>query len=340
MTALTTYQRLESTGLWRDDPSQQRREVLVQLGEATLVLSDPKTQIAISHWSLPAISRVSAGTVSAIYSPAEDSRETLELDDRQMIDALDKVRAALASTIPRPGRLRGLVVATATLALLAIGVLWVPQTLVSQTAQVLPPAKQAEIGQAALEDLIAVTGAPCTRQDGLVALAALSETLFGPSDTPIVYVLRDGLAAGAHLPGDLILVSNRLLTDAKGPEAIAGAILAEAGRAAQLDPMMVVLDHAGLIATFRLLTSGQLPPGALDGYGEVLLAHAPRTLPQDRLLARFAAAALPVEPYATAVLAEGPARTALIAADPTAGTSHAALMSDQDWLSLQAICDG
>lgn len=339
MTALTKYQRLESTGLWRDDPADQRREVLVHLGEATLILSDPKTEVAVSHWSLPAIARVGSGTSRAIFSPAADSRETLELDDPQMIAALDKVQTVLASAIPRPGRLRGALVLVSTAALLGIGVFWMPQVLKSQTAQVLPPAKQAEIGQIALEDVIRVAGAPCTRQEGLVALAALSEHLFGPSDTPIVYVLRDGITAGAHLPGDLILVSNRLLTDAKGPEAVAGAILAEAERAAQSDPMLAVLDHAGLVPTFRLLTSGNLPRDALAGYGATLLARAPVSLPQDRLLARFAAAGLPVQPYADAVLVEGPARTTLIESDPVVGTTTAPLMSDGDWLNLQAICD-
>jgi hypothetical protein len=313
--------------------------VVVRLGEATLVLSDPKNQTPVSHWSLPAIVRLSAGTSHAIYAPAAESHETLELDDPYMIAALDKVRSVLANALPRPGRLRGALVVGVTAALLGMGIFWVPQTLKSHTAQVLPPAKQAEIGQTALEDLIRITGAPCTRQDGLVALAGLSEHLFGPSNTPIVYVLRDGLKSSTHLPGDLILVSNALLADAKGPEAIAGAILAEAERAAQADPMLDALNHAGLVATFRLLTSGDLPQGAMDGYGQALVSRAPIDLPQDRLLARFAGASVPVAPYALAVLPDDAARTALIAADPVTGTSHDALMSDQDWLSLQAICD-
>jgi hypothetical protein len=339
MTALTKYQRLECTGLWRDDPSDQRREVVVHLGDATLILSDPKNQTPISHWSLPAISRLSAGTSHAIYSPSEESHETLELDDPDMIAALDKVRSALTNALPRPGRLRGALVVGTTAALVGMGVFWVPQTLKSHTAQVLPPAKQAEIGQTALEDLVRITGAPCTRQDGLVALAALSERLFGPSNTPIVYVLRDGMTTAAHLPGDLILVSNALLVDAKGPDAFAGAILAEAERAAQADPMLAALDHAGLLSTFRLLTSGELPADAMTGYGQTILSQEPTFLPPARLLARFAGASVPVAPYALALLPDGAARSELIAADPVTGTSPPALMSDQEWLSLQSICE-
>lgn len=340
MTALTKYKRLESSGLWRDDPQDQRREVIVHLGEATLILSDPRSDVALSHWSLPAIQRVSPGTSPAIYAPAPDSRETLELTDPEMIAALEKVRAALAAAVPRPGRLRSALVVVTTTALLGLGILWVPKALITHTASVLPPAKQAEIGQVALEDLIRVTGAPCTEQQGLMALATLSERLFGPQDTPIIYVMRDGVTVGAHLPGQLILASNGLLTDARGPEAFAGIVLAEAERAAQSDPMVETLQTAGLVATFRLLTSGDLPDGALAGSGEGLLARAPLDLSQDRLLARFSAAGVSVAPYAMAVQPEGSARDALIAADPLTGTAPGPVMSDSDWLSLQAICDG
>lgn len=338
MTALTQYKRLESSGLWRDNPADQRREVIVRLGDATLVLSDPRTDVALSHWSLPAISRVSPGTAPAIYSPGPDSRETLELEDRDMIAALEKVHAALAAAVPRPGRLRAALVAGVTTALVVLGIFWVPRALVAHTVSVLPPAKQAEIGQMALEEVIPLTGAPCTEQAGLVALATLSERLFGPKDTPIVYVMRDGIDAGAHLPGQLILASNRLLIEATGPEAFAGVLLAEAERAAEVDPVDAMLWHGGVVATFRLLTSGDLPPGSLAGYGEVLLASAPIPVSQDRLLARFSAAGVPAGPYAAMMLAAGPERDALTGADPLTGTAPEPLMSDSDWLALQAIC--
>lgn len=340
MTALSKYRRLESTGLWRDDPKDQRREVIVRLGDATLVLSDPRTEVALSHWSLPAIARISPPNATAIYAPALDSRETLEMTDPEMIAALETVRAALAASEPRPGRLRGALIAGVTAALIGVGILWVPQALISHTASVLPPAKQAEIGQQALDDVMRVSGTPCTGQAGLAALAGLAERLFGPKDTPIIYVFRNGIGTGAHLPGQLILASNRLLAEAKGPEAFAGAVLAEAERAAQADPMVNTLEKAGLVASFRLLTSGELPQDSLAGYGETLLASVPVDLPQDRLLNRLSGAGVPVAPYALAVLPDGPAREALIAADPLTGSSVAPLMSDGDWLSLQAICEG
>lgn len=85
MTALKQYERLESIGLWRDDPEAQRREVLVRFGEATLVLSDPRSEVALSHWSLPAVERRNPGVLPALYAPGDDALETLEIDDTDMI---------------------------------------------------------------------------------------------------------------------------------------------------------------------------------------------------------------------------------------------------------------
>ena len=56
MTALQKYERLEATGLWRETPDGQRREVVVSIGDATLVISD-LNDTALTHWSLAAVER-------------------------------------------------------------------------------------------------------------------------------------------------------------------------------------------------------------------------------------------------------------------------------------------
>ena len=58
MTALSKYDRLEATGLWRINPSEQRREVVVSIGDATLIISDIN-DTALTHWSLAAVERPS-----------------------------------------------------------------------------------------------------------------------------------------------------------------------------------------------------------------------------------------------------------------------------------------
>ena len=146
MTALKKYQRLECFGLWRQTPHDQRREVHVRLGDATLILVDPKSGTALSHWSLPAIEQLNPGTWPPVFAPGLESGESLELDESDMIAALETVQSAVRAAVARPGRLRKFILASMALALVGGGVLWLPGALVAHTASVLPPAQRAEIG--------------------------------------------------------------------------------------------------------------------------------------------------------------------------------------------------
>ncbi|MFP5480802.1 MAG: hypothetical protein ACLGIE_14130 [Alphaproteobacteria bacterium] len=338
MTALRKYQRLECGGLWRETPQDQRREVLVRFGEATLILSDPKSGEALSHWSLPAVERVNKGEEPPLFSPGPESTESLELDDPDMIAALEAVRAAVKAAIPRPGRLRGLMLGATAVGVMALALFWLPGALVGHTASVVPPAQRAEIGQRVLDDLVRVTGAPCDNQLGLQALAGLSERVFGPVDTPILYVLPEGVERALHLPGDVIILPRQMIEPMNGPEAVAGAALVERLRARQSDPMLPLLRHAGLRATFQLLTTAELPTEALAGYGEAALRAEPLPVPDDATLAAFEAAQIPVSPYALAVDPDGAVTGGLVERDPYKGLAPSPLIPDEAWVALQGIC--
>ena len=340
MTALRKYQRLECGGLWRETPQDQRREVLVRFGDATLVLSDPKSGAAVSHWSLPAIERVNKGQEPAVFAPGTDALESLELDDPDMIAALGTVRQAVQAATARPGRLRGVLLAGTAAAVVLAAVLWLPGALVSHTASVVPPAQRADIGQRALDDLIRVTGTPCNDRLGLQALAALSERVFGPVDTPILYVLPEGVEQPLHMPGDVIILPRKLIDQANGPEAAAGAALVERLRMKAQDPIVPLLEYAGLRATFELLTTASLPDTALSGYGEAMLRGRPSALSDATLLAAFESAQIPATPYALAIDPEGKTTAALASGDPYKGLAPSPLIPDESWVALQGICGG
>ena len=338
MTALKKYQRLECGGLWRETPQDQRREVLVRFGDATLVLSDPKSGTAISHWSLPAIERINRGEEPPVFAPGPDAAESLELTDPDMIEALAAVRHAVQAATARPGRLRGAILGATALAVVAVAVLWLPGALVRHTASVVPPSQRADLGQRALDDLARVTGGNCNNRLGLQALAGLAERVFGPVDTPILYVMPEGVDQPLHLPGDVIVLPRRLIEQANGPEAVAGAALVEGLRARAQDPIIPLLDHVGLRATLQLLTTAALPDAALAGYGEALLRAEPVALPDAQVLAAFGAAQIPATPYALAVDPEGRSTQALLAEDPYKGLAPTPLISDDSWVALQGIC--
>jgi hypothetical protein len=336
-TALHKYARLESPGLWREAQGAQRREVIVAFREATLVLSDPKSESALSHWSLPAVTRLNKGALPALYAADAEGGETLELDDPDMIAALETVRDALEAKRPRPGRLRGFVLGAGTSIILALGVFWLPDALIRHTASVLPAATRQAIGQFALADVQRLTGSPCTTPLGTYALTDLADRLFGQHQARIL-VMREGVSTSAHLPGGVILVGRALIEDQDGPEVLAGMAIMERLRAEMSDPILPVLRHAGLTATFRLLTTGVLPASSVEGYGEALLTTAAGPVPDDLALPRFRAAGVPTSPYARLIDPEGSATQGLRANDPMAGLVPQPLMNDSDWVGLQGIC--
>ncbi len=338
-TALSKYQRLESLGLWRDTPEGQRREVVVLMGEATLVLSDPRSGRALSHWSLPAVQRINPGQKPALFAPGEDSPESVEISDEHMLAALKMVHSAVRAAQPHPGRLRGLLIGSAVLAVVAVAAFVVPRVLVSHTASVVPATKRAELGMRALDEVTRLTGAACAGEMGLPALAELSERVFGAENTPILFILPEGLTRPAHLPGDVILLPRSLIEE-DAPDALAGAALAEGVRAGLADPMRGLLDHAGLRASFGLLTSGDLPASALDGFGEAFLRSEEALPPTEALVNAFRTAGVPLAPYASWLAAHGGGEAAnvLVAADPFQGGLTDPLMPDDDWIALQSVC--
>ncbi|MDP3959958.1 MAG: hypothetical protein Q8Q26_07845 [Pseudorhodobacter sp.] len=337
MTALKKYQRLESPGLWRDAPEAQRREVVVGFGEASLVLSDPRTEVALSHWSLPAVERLNPFETPALYAPGSAAIETLEIEDADMIAALETVRGALARARARPGRLRGAVVLGMLVLLAGAAVFWLPDALERHAAAVIPAATRVGIGHLALADLARVTGAPCGGPAGQRALNSLSQRVFG-DNPPQLVVLRAGGVAALHLPGPIVALDRALIESDAGPDVVAGFALAEIARAETLDPMIALLRHAGLRATLRLLTVGALPADAVAGYGEILLGTPVLAVDDTILLARFTAAGLASSRYAYAVDPSGETTLGLIEADPFRTDPPRPVLADGEWISLQAIC--
>ena len=338
MTALTKYQRLEASALWREIPGAQAREVIIGLREATIVLTDPRSEAPLSQWSLPAILRLNPGQMPARFAPGHEAGEQLELDDTDMIAALDTVHRVLERRKPRPGRLRGLILGATALAVVGVLVFWLPGKVKTYAAQVLPAPSRADLGDLALADIARLTGQPCKSVPGRRAAAALAERLF-PDAPPRIEVLRDALVAPAHLPGDLVLLPASLVEASDGPDVIAGHLLVESLRAKATDPVDALLGHMGLGATLRLLTTGTVPPEAAKGYGEGFLAAPPDALPTAATqLDAFLRAEVSSAVYGEATRKTNPAAEALIAQDPYALGAPRPVLSDEDWLEFQSIC--
>ncbi len=70
-----------------------------------------------------------------------------------------------------------------------------------------------------------------------------------------------------------------------------------------------------------------------------MLTAPPLPLGDEPLLAAFEAASLPSTPYAYALDPSGETTLGLIEADPFRGKTAPATLTDEDWVSLQAICE-
>ncbi len=340
MTALKKYVRLECQGLWRESPAAQRRDVIVSFREATLILSDSRSEVPLTHWSLPAVERMNPGEMPALYSPGTGTAgETLEIDDRTMISALETVHDALEAQRPHPGRMRRRLLFAALAAVMAVGVFWLPGALVSHTARVVPWTKRQDIGRAVLADLEHLSGTPCHGVQARRPLARLTARIFGPNPKETVVVLRDTPVPAAHLPGGILVLSRHLIEDHDGPDVAAGYLLAEDMRADRQDPMLPLLRWVGIKGAFQLLTTGDLPTAGLQGYAQAVLTAPEATLLPEDLARRFAAADVPLLPYAAAIDPADGGDPTLVAADPFARTGQPKpLLSDGDWVALQGIC--
>ncbi len=337
MTALKEYERLEATGLWRATPEDQRREVIVSIGDATLTISDLNDR-ALTHWSLAAIERGDDGGFPAIYSPDGDPGETLELgaDEAAMVDAVEKLRLAIERARPRPGRLRLVSVLAITTATILLLVFWLPGALTRHTVSVVPDIKRQDIGRALLARIERVAGKACTTPETAPVLGRLADRM----GTRRLVVLRGGLADSLHLPGGIILLNKSLIEDHEDPAVIAGYILTERARALAMDPLAELLDHGGPAASFRLLTTGEVTQAMLDSYAEQVMSSPRPALPDSDALAVFAQAAVPSTPYAYARDITGETVLGLIEADPMAGRTLEPVLPDRDWVLLQSICGG
>ncbi|MEP1765473.1 MAG: hypothetical protein ABJJ53_02280 [Sulfitobacter sp.] len=337
MTALTKYDRLEATGLWRPDPDGQRREVIVSIGNATLVISDMNDQ-AITHWSLAAVARSSKDTGSAVFHPDGDTGETLELPDQEteMIEAIDTLRKAIAKSRPHPGRLRWLGAGTSIAAVAAVVIFWLPGAMRDNTLRVVPQVKREALGVALIERMQRVTGPLCNDPAGLRALRRLGTRLNTLKLAVVPALGRPAL----HLPGGVIVLDRSVFEDWEEPDVAAGYILSELALQVEQDPLGALLDVTGPWENFRLLTTGEISDSALDAYAEYLMTSAARAPDTPNLLALFEASDLRSTPYARARDITGETVLDLIEGDPMQNRETDPLLADSTWLRLQGLCGG
>lgn len=335
MTALKKYERLESLGLWKESESDQRIEVIVSFGAASLVLSDANGK-PLAHWSLAAVRTMTKNKTPVIYSPGHGSSETLEIDDNQMIEAIRQVRKIIRSVSPHPGRLSWIISGVILTGILALIFFWLPSISVDYATRIVPKAKAKQIGDDILKQTNNFTGQACNYPFSLPSLRKFEKWLLPKGGK--IHIVDMGARFSAQVPGGNILLNRVLIEENAGPEVAAGFVLMERALATESASLTNMFQSIGTLATLTFIANGTLSNKLLATYAREMLTN-PMTRPADTtLLPLFNAAKLNSGPFAYAIDATGQTTTSLISGNTMQNNYHLQI-TDADWIALQAICE-
>ncbi|MCW1934691.1 hypothetical protein [Pararhodobacter zhoushanensis] len=177
----------------------------------------------------------------------------------------------------------------------------------------------------------------CADPEGRQAMATLRNRVLG-SDWRVAVVAGVAGAQAAHLPGRVIVLGEALIARLDSPEALAGWMVAEAQARATSDPLLDVLDYAGTRATLALLTTGELPEGSVRDYARRRIARTPALPDAEALGSWLDGIGISSTPYALSLPADRSALSQALADRPMVERIPSPLLSDGEWLTLQAIC--
>ena len=264
-TALRRYARLESTGLWTPPDGDAAHEVLVSLGESTLILSDLSDR-PVAHWSLPALRRIDGDPPT--YAPGADSDEALAVEDAEMNRALALVIAAAREPAERRS-LRRWVSLSAMLGVVVALIWFGPLILRQQAAAALSAAQVEDLGRAVIARL---PGARvCADPYGVRAMDRLARAALGPQALPVRVLTPGPAGAAAPVPG-AILLSGGAVAEATDAAALAARLRGARAEAEAHPPVAAFLDSAGPLDLVEMLSTARWPEAALRRYAERVAA--------------------------------------------------------------------
>lgn len=337
MTALNEYERLECTGLWKESFTSQRQEVLILFGENSLILRN-SAGMAVSHWSLPAIQRINKLEHPALYRPGKESVETLEIDDRIMIDAISKITKIIDQRRPKHGKIRMYILVSIIIFLLTFSIIWIPQRLVEHTLAVTLETNKLALGRSLLKEISKLSGTPCKSKLGDAALINLKKRLLGESNHTLV-IVPDSRKKVFSLPGNIHVIDKTVLEDHDTPEVAAGYIYSAIARTENSQPFESFIRTARTSTILRFLITSKIKDDVLQKYAEKMLIHPNLKVKYPYLLKKFQNKIVSTKPFAYAIDVTGDTTSLLIDGDPYLGKSPPLLIPDSMWLSLQKICE-
>lgn len=337
MTAKEQFVRLESPGRWYRTPRDAGRDVVVHLGDTSVTLIS-KNDVALAHWSIAGIRRLEVRGRPPRYGPDAGGPEFVEISDKTMVEALDR---ELAPSDKGPERVRRpigrWIAAAAAFAAVAAAAQSFPDWASRLAASFFKPSERAEIGEQVAGYVAAEFGESCESRQATASLRKLSARLF-PGERGGISVISGLGVPSAHLPGGLVLVDRDLVVGQDSPEVLAGYVLMERTIMALNDPLARLIREAGTGATFGVIFGRRIPDTEMRIHA-ASVPYRPRPhFPEEELLERFRNAGFPSTPFALSLQGEDGLSEAIAAGNPLEGGIYSPLLSDGEWLGLQAAC--
>lgn len=260
MTALDKYIRLETIGRWKENPESGTKEVIVSFGNSTLVLSDLEDN-PITHWALAATRLYSDEGARIIYTPDIEAYETLVIEDREMVEAIEQVSRATALAPKKQFNWTYLIIFIVVLFLL-LAAYFLPTMLRNQAVSMTSIDSARQISMIMVDKLgLQVCHDP--RADNVMNSLAPSLS----RDTRMVITSSDVNAA--VLPGNVILMSDKVLQSYPSAEALVDWVNTALDNQSGL--VENLFDNASLVDTFQYITSGVLPDDYVTIFGKDII---------------------------------------------------------------------
>lgn len=376
MTALDRFELLEAPGRYLDGETAEEHEVIVKFGAESLVFMT-LDETPLAHWPLATLRRLPEapnhpGELRLI--PDHGDLERLILTDRDMIAAIEEVCPDLHRRPKTSGgsKRRILFWSIGAVASVLIVIFVLAPTIAARLALAIPPESEVKLGDTVAEqilDLLEFIGgadvAVCETPEGTRALDAMVERLGTSAHVPIrVSVVNHGMVNAFAAPGGRILIMRGLIDTATGPEEVAGVLAHEIGHVIQRDPTREALRSAGTAGILSLvlgdITGGSLITIVAESVLNASYSREAEEMADEVAFDILAAAQLPSTPFAgffarmgdefgdlkgvLSHLASHPdfddREAAARDADVIKGGAYKPVLSDQDWVALQEICDG
>ena len=339
MTALTQYQRLEATGIWRKSAEAQRLDVIISIGESSLVITDINEK-PLAHWSLAALAVIQSKDGIKLYHPDGDPSETLELgsNENEMAEAIEKLMKAVDRRRPKPGRLRIFSLASILIIILGLSIFWLPAALRDYTQKIIPEVREKEMGKAVFNEFVSFVGAPCSRELGRIALDKFISNLGLIEYT--FYVVPSETIEAIHLPGKIIVISKALVEDFDDPDVLAGYVLAQIQREAKSNALDELMKQMNNIEIIQFLFGRSPDFSTLRGFSKDWIMKKQITVDPKNLVTEFNKRAISALPYSYAIDVTGQSTQFMINSEQTSGNVKKPSLDDSAWLALQTICGG